>query len=393
MDSECQVLIEEIVNLEGRLSISSTDVVNTKQPVSSNFVHYLRNELKRLKELRLKNLRTIILKCQTELVDWWENCLVGGDARDSRLTSANQEMNESLLTSLELEIAKWKAFYSRNEPFFKAVESWQCVLSRLRMSEQKMKDPSVLKNRGGILLVIDKEIKQLRRDLSRQYSILRELSCSFPDVKVHGFSVLDYLDNAEQQYNVLGKENQVAQNMSGRDFSVSYMKTGISAKRTLNANKLQLRTPPSSKKRCIGPSNNAKHLQDKFFVEINKLFHRTEFGSKFNLNTCLSQNLTCSSMISLTGSGSANTLSTAHTPITKVKVSVKTPVAFKVPSVSSISSSQKKTILSTPKPRRSGRLNGKKMCSTSRVPQRSPRSVNHSGTSVSNQIKRTARWT
>lgn len=71
-----------------------------------------------------------------------------------------------------------------------------------------MKDPSVLKNRGGILLVIDKEIKQLNRDLSRQYSILKELSMNYPHVTVHGLSILDYLDFSEHQRRI-EKENQL----------------------------------------------------------------------------------------------------------------------------------------------------------------------------------------
>lgn len=71
-----------------------------------------------------------------------------------------------------------------------------------------MKDPSVLKNRGGILLVIDKEIKQLNRDLSRQYSILKELSMNYPHVTVHGLSILDYLDFSEHQCRI-EKENQL----------------------------------------------------------------------------------------------------------------------------------------------------------------------------------------
>ncbi|VDQ17039.1 unnamed protein product [Trichobilharzia regenti] len=76
-----------------------------------------------------------------------------------------------------------------------------------------MKDPSVLKNRGGILLVIDKEIKQLRRELSRQYSVLRELSLNNNKVKIHGLPVLDYLRHIEQQCDNAERENQfISQN-------------------------------------------------------------------------------------------------------------------------------------------------------------------------------------
>ncbi|CAH8538364.1 unnamed protein product [Schistosoma intercalatum] len=206
LDDDCQRIIKEIMHIAGRLNIDNG--VNIQQPVSARFLQHLKEELNRLKKLQLRSLASIISKCQAELVVWWENCLVGRDVRQSYLISEGQELNESLLISLESEITKWKSFYLENEPLFKAIETWQCILSRLRMSEQKMKDPSVLKNRGGILLVIDKEIKQLKRDLSRQYSILKEISMNYPNVTVHGLSILDYLDFSEHQCRI-EKENQL----------------------------------------------------------------------------------------------------------------------------------------------------------------------------------------
>ncbi|CAH8538380.1 unnamed protein product [Schistosoma intercalatum] len=133
LDDDCQRIIKEIMHIAGRLNIDNG--VNIQQPVSARFLQHLKEELNRLKKLQLRSLASIISKCQAELVVWWENCLVGRDVRQSYLISEGQELNESLLISLESEITKWKSFYLENEPLFKAIETWQCILSRLRMSE------------------------------------------------------------------------------------------------------------------------------------------------------------------------------------------------------------------------------------------------------------------
>ncbi|VDO67480.1 unnamed protein product [Schistosoma mattheei] len=272
----------------------------------------MKEELNRLKKLQLRSLASIISKCQAELVVWWENCLVGRDVRQSYLISEGQELNESLLISLE--------------------------------SEQKMKDPSVLKNRGGILLVIDKEIKQLKRDLSRQYSILKEISMNYPNVTVHGLSILDYLDFSEHQCRI-EKENQNPGNLSS-----SFIKVENSAKRAFDANKSTLLTPISGKKPRTDLLNSTI----------------AAFSSNSKLNAVQSPLLACSSMVSLHGIGSTDSLSSVHTPITKAKSSVQTPVTS---CVSSSNSPQKKIASTISTKRRSARLSGKKVCSTLRVLQ------------------------
>ncbi|CAH8564510.1 unnamed protein product, partial [Schistosoma haematobium] len=342
LDGDCQRIIKETMHIAGRLNIDSG--VNIQQPVSARFLQHLKEELNRLKKLQLRSLASIISKCQAELVVWWENCFVGRDVRQSYLISEGQELNESLLISLESEITKWKSFYLENEPLFKAIETWQCILSRLRMSEQKMKDPSVLKNRCGILLVIDKEIKQLKRDLSRQYSILKEISMNYPNVTVHGLSILDYLDFSEHQCRI-EKENQNPGNLSS-----SFIKVGNSAKRAFDANKSTLLTPISGKKPRTDLLNSTI----------------AAFSSNSKLNAVQSPLLACSSMVSLHGIGSTDSLSSVHTPITKAKSSVQTPLTS---CVSSSSSSRKKIASTISTKRRSARLSGKKVCSTLRVLQ------------------------
>ncbi|CAH8560023.1 carboxypeptidase C prc1 [Schistosoma haematobium] len=342
LDGDCQRIIKEIMHIAGRLNIDNG--VNIQQPVSARFLQHLKEELNRLKKLQLRSLASIISKCQAELVVWWENCFVGRDVRQSYLISEGQELNESLLISLESEITKWKSFYLENEPLFKAIETWQCILSRLRMSEQKMKDPSVLKNRCGILLVIDKEIKQLKRDLSRQYSILKEISMNYPNVTVHGLSILDYLDFSEHQCRI-EKENQNPGNLSS-----SFIKVGNSAKRAFDANKSTLLTPISGKKPRTDLLNSTI----------------AAFSSNSKLNAVQSPLLACSSMVSLHGIGSTDSLSSVHMPITKAKSSVQTPVTS---CVSSSSSSRKKIASTISTKRRSARLSGKKVCSTLRVLQ------------------------
>ncbi|VDO56162.1 unnamed protein product [Schistosoma margrebowiei] len=103
LDDDCQRIIKEIMHIAGRLNIDLDNAVNIQQPVSARFLQHLKEELNRLKKLQLRSLASIISKCQAELVAWWENCLVGRDVRQSYLVSEGQELNESLLISLESE--------------------------------------------------------------------------------------------------------------------------------------------------------------------------------------------------------------------------------------------------------------------------------------------------
>ncbi|CAH8847003.1 unnamed protein product [Trichobilharzia szidati] len=381
LEGECQALTKQIQDLERRLNVDPTDAVDVKQAVSASFFQHLKTELERLKQLRLKNLTSFISKCQTELVVWWENCFVGEDDRDSRLTSGNEDLNESLLTSLESEIDRWKTFYLENETLFRAIESWQCTFSRLRLSERKMKDPSVLKNRGGILLVVGKEIQQLKRELSRQYSVLRELSLNNSNVKIHGLPVLDYLRYIEEQCDNTEKENQFSQNSSRRELSACDTKAKTGSKRALDTSRSKLRTPTDCKKPCTGLSNS----------RVAKMERKPT-----NSSTCQLANVTSSSLISLSRIGSSESLSSIRTPQARVQPLFKTPVSSKTPSsISSMSSSQKKVVSSTPKTSSSSQLSEKKMCSTPRVlknkqtnQQKSSRAVNNNAsTTLSRQIK------
>lgn len=70
----------------------------------------------------------------------------------------------------------------------------------------------MLKNRGGILLKVEKEFKQLQRDLKRLEMELQQLTSepSHLGVCVHGMLVMDFLEECKRQYEE-DKENETRQ--------------------------------------------------------------------------------------------------------------------------------------------------------------------------------------
>ncbi|THD27152.1 Protein regulator of cytokinesis 1, partial [Fasciola hepatica] len=174
-------------------------------------LHQLKEEVARLAELRRLNLSVFIENCRNELGHWWDECYLS-ELQRNVITVEPGEYTETVLSALESEIDRLKVFHALHQPVFDTIKEWQTTFSRFRNTEMKKKDPIVLKNRGGILLRVEKEYKQLQRDLKRLETELHRLA-SDPihlELRVHGMPVLEFLDESKRQYDE-DKENEVKQ--------------------------------------------------------------------------------------------------------------------------------------------------------------------------------------
>lgn len=104
--------------------------------------------------------------CVLELETVWSDCSVNMTYRHTFRNETSMDPTEDNLTRLENEVSKWKNFKSAHQDFYSALIVWADTLQRIKAIEVKRQDPIVLKNRGGILLKLDKEDRKLRnRDL------------------------------------------------------------------------------------------------------------------------------------------------------------------------------------------------------------------------------------
>ena len=75
--------------------------------------------------------------------------------------------SEESVNALEHELDRLEANYEQNKCMFEAVATYQQMWESYVETEQKLKDPAILSNRGGIMLKVDKEKKRLLKELPR----------------------------------------------------------------------------------------------------------------------------------------------------------------------------------------------------------------------------------
>uniref|UniRef100_A0A0V0J7K0 Protein regulator of cytokinesis 1 n=2 Tax=Schistocephalus solidus TaxID=70667 RepID=A0A0V0J7K0_SCHSO len=178
-------LYNNISSLRSRLGLSPCKIPEGQSSTAVSRLQFGLAEYERLRALRLQNIQNIISKCQIELEELWRACFVSRDYCASFRSSTPPDCSEEMLCRLETEVSKWKAFKSTHADFFAALNVWVDTLNRIKEIEIKRQDPEILKNRGGILLKLDKEDRRLRqRDLPQQITLLQaitESACAGPD--------------------------------------------------------------------------------------------------------------------------------------------------------------------------------------------------------------------
>ncbi|VDK37501.1 unnamed protein product [Taenia asiatica] len=183
--SEEEALLMNIESLRKRLNLSPFILSEENSVYPSKRIKYLSEELSRLRELRLANLRHLMEASVLELEGVWADCLVSTDYRQTFRDSMTMDCTEENLSRLEEEVHKWKRFKSSHQDFYDALTVWLDTLRQIKAIELKRQDPKVLKNRGGILLKLDKEDRKLRtRDLPNQTAHLESMiaqECVGPD--------------------------------------------------------------------------------------------------------------------------------------------------------------------------------------------------------------------
>ncbi|VDM34212.1 unnamed protein product, partial [Hydatigera taeniaeformis] len=174
--SEEDELFENIDSLRKRLGLPPFTLPKEHSKCPSRRINYGSEELSRLRELRLANLRHLMEASVLELEGIWADALVSTDYRQNFRDSMPMDCTEENLSRLEEEVHRWRRFKSSHQDFYDALMVWLDTLRQIKAIELKRQDPTVLKNRGGILLKLDKEDRKLRtRDLPNQTAHLESI--------------------------------------------------------------------------------------------------------------------------------------------------------------------------------------------------------------------------
>ncbi|CAH8621232.1 unnamed protein product [Heterobilharzia americana] len=166
VDIECNFHRERLNHLIHLLSPLGVSCDTIESENSSLILGRLRKEVDRLEAIRTRHLDTLISATRSQVYKYWDECFVGNEHRRNFEFSLQDNDNENVLRIFEKEVNIWSDFKKVNSHLLLDIVKWCENFSGLQTIKQRMQDPSVLQNRGGILLKLEKERKQLSREMS-----------------------------------------------------------------------------------------------------------------------------------------------------------------------------------------------------------------------------------
>ncbi|XP_014238149.1 protein regulator of cytokinesis 1-like [Trichogramma pretiosum] len=217
-------------------------------------------EIKRCKEKRSENVANYVKKVRCEIENYWKLCKFSELQKKSFTAMKCQTYTDDLLTLHEMEAESLKKYYNNNKKIFELLDEWEIQFEKLKELDQRANDPDRYHNRGGQLLMEEKERKAAEKKLPKLEAQLDSLIEDYEKLNkkaftVHGLSLKEYMNEKRENYEV-EKENLKLARKQAKDKSAK--KTPLStSKRTPGASMLRV-TPASNRLRTPGPSNMSR---------------------------------------------------------------------------------------------------------------------------------------
>ncbi|VDK33631.1 unnamed protein product [Taenia asiatica] len=130
----------------------------------------LQTEADACRSERLQTIVTYLPSVKAELLDLARTCCLENQESSNLAkieAKARQDGSVELLDYLERRIEELKVVYQQHRRVYDAIAAFQTSFNALQQVEQRLKDPSILGNRGGILLKMEKEKKRLLKEVEK----------------------------------------------------------------------------------------------------------------------------------------------------------------------------------------------------------------------------------
>lgn len=102
-----------------------------------------------------------------ELLDLWEKCHVSEEERAIFAPMRSLDFTEELLERHEAEVRRYETFWEENREIFDLLSRRAELWERLTQLEMAATDSNRLNNRGGKLLMEEKERKQVQKVINK----------------------------------------------------------------------------------------------------------------------------------------------------------------------------------------------------------------------------------
>ncbi|XP_076853635.1 protein regulator of cytokinesis 1b isoform X2 [Brachyhypopomus gauderio] len=166
----CTSYRETIQELWNRLQISQEDrdAVSEHMTLSKKRnMEALQAEVKRLEELKLRNIQDVTNSIREDIAVFWEKCFYSTEQRQAFMPYYDDDFSEELLSHHDAEILRLKQHYEDHKELFEGVHKWQENWRLFLDLEKKSTDPSRFTNRGGHLLKEEKQRSDLHKSLPK----------------------------------------------------------------------------------------------------------------------------------------------------------------------------------------------------------------------------------
>ncbi|XP_033322755.2 protein regulator of cytokinesis 1 [Megalopta genalis] len=233
-------------------------------------INALEAEVERCKEKRKQNIAKHVSQVRSELTKLWDLCQFSKLQRSQFKYFHCQTYTEDLLTLHELEVKRLQEFYTANKAIFELIEERNTLWSKMKELLRPTNDPDRYYNRGGQLLMEEKERKTIQKKLPKIEEELRNLIKEYESVNgetftINGLSVEELLKESWEHLNeekeTIKKARKEAKDKSVKKIALSASKriASTSAKKTPSVLSTRVHTPSSTLKRRLlfTPSPNA----------------------------------------------------------------------------------------------------------------------------------------
>ncbi|KAG7203524.1 hypothetical protein KM043_013577 [Ampulex compressa] len=232
-------------------------------------VNALSAELERCKEKRRGNIAKYVAHVRDQLVKLWDLCKYSEDQRRQFIHFNSITYTEDLLMLHELEVEKVQKFYDVNKPIFDLLNERENLWIKMKELVQRADNPDRFYNRGGQLLMEEKERKKIQKQLPKIEEQLKEYIREYENTHgetftVNGMSIEDLLIESWENFN---EEKEIIKKARKEAKDKSTKKTPLStSKRTpIALNIRQHNTIVTSKRKLsFNPSPNTsmkrKHI-------------------------------------------------------------------------------------------------------------------------------------
>ncbi|XP_014218777.1 protein regulator of cytokinesis 1 [Copidosoma floridanum] len=215
-------------------------------------------EIKRCREKISENVANYVQNIRKEIENLWKLCRYGELQKKSFTAMKCQTYTEDLLLLHEMEAEKLRKYYNTNRKIFELLTEWEVQFEKLKELDQRANDPDRYHNRGGQLLLEEKERKAAEKKIPKLENQLYDAADEYENTTrkpflIDGYSMREYMNHAKDNYDT-EKENMKLARKQAKDRSIK--KTPLStSKRTPGASMLRV-TPASGRFRT--PINRSR---------------------------------------------------------------------------------------------------------------------------------------